>query len=146
MKPDDFETKLHRQRLRPIPGEWRADILAAAARRPDLSSKADAAAMAPWPGPTVRQRLAGWFWPHPMAWAGMGALWVLLLGIHFSLREKPPFVTEAAPPTSAEALVELRQQEKLYAELLGPREPQAAIRHEEAGPQPRSQRAIILAS
>lgn len=107
MNTDDFEQRLARQPLRPVPGEWREGILAAArsaaARMAcgagvspalaDQISPACGAGVPPAPDPGVRPApvprptgpaapwlgwLRDWLWPHPVAWGALGAGWVLI--------------------------------------------------------------------
>lgn len=76
MKPDPFEQQLAQQSLRPIPPEWRHDILTRAVsglepRDSDLA-----------PAVSTRQRLKDWLWPHPVAWAGLAACWLAILTLN----------------------------------------------------------------
>ena len=141
MKPDDFEPRLSRQALRQIPGEWRGEILREGRRAavPEIGD-ADTASL-----PTLNWRtaLANMFWPHPKAWAGLAAVWVLILCMDFSMRDTATVVAEKAAPPSPEAVAELRQQQRMLAELIGARqagdaEPPKFL------PQPRSERVEIL--
>ena len=71
MMRDDFEDFLASQPLRPIPPEWRAEILRAAREA------------APEPGvPWWRALL----WPSPLAWAGVGCAWVLVIAMNLASR------------------------------------------------------------
>lgn len=107
MNTDDFEQRLPRQPLRPVPGEWREDILAAArsaaARMAcgagvppalaDQISPACGAGVPPAPDARVRPApapqptapvapwlgwLRDWLWPHPVAWGALGVGWGLI--------------------------------------------------------------------
>jgi hypothetical protein len=194
-RSDEFEQNLSRQPVKRIPGEWRADILAAA-RGAQMSRHGSAvrqqSAFAilsvnqqldmgkgearPHPGPLPRgegetlpaawrnvalsiqgfyarmvrgnlsQHLSALLWPHPKAWAGLAATWILIAVLNFSTREPSPrLAARAAAPTPA-TLVELRQQHKLYAELLGRMDTQDADRPRLFPPKPRSERTEILAT
>jgi hypothetical protein len=71
MNTDDFEKRLQRQPLRPIPAEWRDEILAAA--RPLERRAVDADPLPVW-------RL---IWARfPVAWGALAAVWMALLAIH----------------------------------------------------------------
>ena len=93
---DQFEQRLRRQPLRPMPPAWREEILAAASeyRRDAVSQPVseDQAAL-----------LAGWrlvFSRLPIAWATLAALWIVLLGLNLMLPS--PIVRVAAQtPQSA---------------------------------------------
>jgi len=149
MKPDEFEQKLARQAMKPIPGEWRAEILAAAAaevaRRPISRESAFAARNPSWFA-TFNQQLSALLWPHPKAWAGLAALWILVFALHFPLRDPAPVLAAQAPPPSPEAVAELRQQQRMLAELIGPAELRVASRQRDLSPKPRSERVGILVS
>ena len=137
---DDFEKQTQRQPLRKIPGEWRAEILAAATRQNSRgASRASFLA-------TLNHQLSTIFWPHPKAWAGLAMIWILILTVNFSMRDKTPVVAEKVTPPSPEAVAELRQQRLLFAELIGSAETQVADRQKLFLPRPRSERAVILAA
>ncbi|MCW5553759.1 MAG: hypothetical protein KIS67_16575 [Verrucomicrobiae bacterium] len=110
---DDFESKLQRQRLRRIPAEWRAEILAAAEaeRRPTKLAGVTLASL-------FKQRLRELFWPAPQAWAGLATLWLVVLVLNFATREAAPDSTSRSAPPSPEMLRLLKQQEQLLAELV----------------------------
>jgi hypothetical protein len=132
MNPDPFEHHLTRQPLRAVPAEWRAEILTRAGdlQSPSLASttvadgdcKSPARASAsspisssPSPAPWWRE----WLWPCPQAWAALAAVWVLLIALNFSTRDR-----SAANTVSAKALPLMpyawREQQKLLAELFPP--------------------------
>jgi hypothetical protein len=107
MKPDLFEQHLSRQPLRPIPPEWRQDILArAAASRPH--NDPDPVTAVP-----ARHRLGDWLWPHPVAWAGLAACWLTILTLD----------RLAAPSTAelAQARAGVPIAEAMFAASRGPR-------------------------
>jgi hypothetical protein len=148
MKPDNFEQKLSRQPLRQIPGEWHEEILAAVAanvnRKQEVSREFTfAATRRSWLS-TLNSQLSTILWPYPQAWAGLAAVWVLILTVDFSLRDKTPAMAEKSAPPSPEVMVELRQQQRLLAELIGPRDTSDADRSKSFVPLPRSERAVIL--
>jgi hypothetical protein len=139
---DNFEQKLQRQPLRQIPGEWREEILTAAesaagARRSALDAR-------PTLLSTLNHQLSIILWPHPASWAGLAAVWILILVVDFSLGDKTPVMAEKSAPPSPEVIVELRQQQRLLAELIGSRDTCDADRSKSFVPQPRSERAEIL--
>ena len=138
MNHDDFEQKLRRQPLRQVPAEWREEILAAAAsyhrspveRRSFLS--------------TLNFQLSTILWPHPVAWAALAAIWILIFTVDFSVRDQAPSVAERYSPPPAEVIVEVRQQQRLLAELMGPRETREADRQKSFLPRPRSELHIEI--
>jgi len=78
-------------------------------------------------------------WPCRRAWAGMAALWLVLLGINRGLSE-PPKAARSAHTASAPALFEaLEEQRRLLAELIPPGNGQPA-EPPRRNPRPRSDR------
>jgi hypothetical protein len=144
MKPDNFEQKLQRQPLRQMPGKWRKEILAAVAadvnRRQEVSREFTFAATGRAFLSTLNAQLSTMLWPHPRAWAGLAAVWVLISAVNFSMRDQSPVRAEKSSPPSPEVIVELRQQQRLLAELIGPRDTSDADRSKSFVPQPRSER------
>jgi hypothetical protein len=142
MKPDDFESRLQRQPLRPVPTDWRAKILAAA-RDAQPACHALRITHHSWLSAFGHQ-LSTIFWPHPKAWAGLAAVWILILGVNFSMRDTAPRVAEKSAPPSPEVIVELKKQQRLFAELVGTYEAPAADRQRVFSPRPRSECGEIL--
>ena len=142
MKPDDFEQKLQRQSLRQIPAEWREEILREAdtvtGSRPSTLDFRPAGFLS-----TLNRQLSTVLWPHPRAWAGLAAVWALILAVDFSLRDPSPTLAEKAAPPSPEAVAELKQQRQMLAELIGAREASDAVAPKFM-PLPHSERVAIL--
>jgi hypothetical protein len=142
---EQFERRLSRQPMRQIPGEWRAEILSTArvAETPRCGVGQRSALSLPTFFSTLNSQLSTIFWPHPKAWAGLAAVWVLIFCVNFSMRDTAPVVAEKSAPPSPEVIVELKQQQRMLAELIGAgqareAEPQKWL------PQPRSERVEIL--
>jgi hypothetical protein len=139
---DKFEQKLQRQPLRQVPTEWREEILtavesAAATRHQSPVTRSS------WLS-TLNHQLSTLLWPHPAAWAGLATIWILILAMDFSVRDKSPVMAEKSAPPSPEVVVELKQQQRMLAELIGPRDEHDADRSKSFVPQPRSERTEIL--
>jgi hypothetical protein len=130
---DDFEQRLSRQPLRQVPAEWREEILDVAATR--QKSRVERHSFLS----TLNSRLSTIFWPHPTAWAGLAAVWIFILAVDFSQRDLSSAVVESHAPPPLEIIVAMRQQQRLLAELLGPRETRDADRQTVFPPKPRSE-------
>jgi hypothetical protein len=142
MNHDDFEQKLQRQPLRPVPAEWREEILAQASRGAKAERRAQKWF---WPSFLV-PRLSTILWPHPAAWAGLAAIWIFVFAVDFSMRDRAPAVEPKFSPPPAEVIVEVRQQQRLLAELIGPRDVREADRSRSLAPRPRSEFVEHLAA
>ena len=130
---ENFEERVSRQALRPVPKEWRGEVLAAArAARPTVAA-------VPWMVKVQRQ-LVGLLWPHPKAWAGLAAVWVCIVMLNFSTRDTAPRGMEKAAAPSPEMVVELKKQQRMFAELVGGYETVEADRPRVFAPRPRSGR------
>ncbi len=142
MNTDDFEQRLQRQPLRQIPAKWRNEILREARRAavPEIGD-ADTASL-----PTLNWRTAllNLLWPHPRAWAGLAAVWVFIFVVNFSMRDKAPVLAGKCSPPSPEMVAELKQQQRMLAELIGACDASDADRSKSLAPPPRSQRVEIL--
>jgi hypothetical protein len=134
---NEFEQKLSRQPLRQVPAEWRKEILAAA--RPDLRHAPRTSFLS-----TINSQLSTLFWPHPKVWAGLAAIWVFIFLLNFSMRDKAPMVAERTAPPSPEVIAELKQQQRMFAELIGSTEARVADRQKMYSPKPHSESAEIL--
>jgi hypothetical protein len=136
---NQFESRLSRQPLRQIPPTWRAEILAAA-RTAQATPHESRVTHHSWLS-TINHQLSTLFWPHPKAWAGLAAAWVLILGLNVSTRDDSGSrVTAKTAPPSPEMMVELRKQQRMFAELVGSREERVADRSKSYAPRPRTQR------
>lgn len=142
MKPDDFEQRLARLPVKEIPGDWRAEILSAA-RAAQPAPHASRITRHGWL-PTLNSQLSAFFWPHPKAWAGLAAVWVCIIALNFSTRDKSAVMAGKISPPSPEIMVELRKQQKFYAELMGANEPRDSDRPKDGTLRPRTQRVEIL--
>ena len=138
----EFEKKLRRQPVKEIPSAWRAEILAAA--RAEQSIHHPSSVIRPGWLSTLNSQLSTLLWPHPRAWAGLAAVWVCILALNFSTRDKSVMVAEKSSPPSPEVIVELRKQQRLFAELMEPREAPVADRAKTDVPHPRSGRTEWL--
>jgi hypothetical protein len=111
MKPDDFESQLQRQTLKPLPAAWRAEILQTAQQAGERPS-------VPAAGWSV------WLWPCPQAWAGLAAVWLAILALNLAAGWNP-FHRAAGEPADRAGLnwLALQEQQRRLAQLLDPPAP-----------------------
>src|SRR6266404_1346443 len=143
MNPDDFEQRLQRQPLRQMPVDWRHEILSAAQGASVQPESLRGAHQVPrWRSilSTLNSQLSTLLWPSPAAWAGLAAIWLLLLIVNASISDKSIAVARALPRPAPERLMAWREQERLLTELLGPREMPVAEKPKPAPLSPRSER------
>ena len=79
-------------------------------------------------------------WPCRQTWAGLAAVWVMLLALQLVSHDAAEGVARKTPPPSPEILMVLRQQRLLLAELVERPVPRTADRPRAAPARPRSQR------
>lgn len=131
----EFEKRLQRQPVKTLPPEWRQEILSAAnAAAMKRCEACEHNARIFWP-----DWLVSLLWPHPKAWAGLAAVWVVILGLQCASRdESSSCVTAKAAPPSPELIAELKKQQRMFAELVGPREETVADRPKANPSRPRT--------
>jgi hypothetical protein len=132
---DPFEQQLQEQELRPLPADWRSQVLHAAAQRSTARSEVL---------PLARLERRSWvqmlFWPCPKAWAGLAIAWLLIVGVNLVERmSKPGSREEFAGAAPVAVYVENRQ---LLTQLLTPTKPNPA--QPAPGRRPRAEMLIIL--
>lgn len=140
-----FEQRLRAQPVKQLPPGWRGEILsavrqAATSRPPAPAPRHNlfSALLAPLAALSRPQRFAG---------AGLAAAWLVIISLNLAARDdtpRPVAQTRVAPVTP-ETLQALRQQRRLYAELMGRPEPREAAQPKTAPPGPRSQRRDEIA-
>lgn len=105
--------------MRPIPAEWRDEILDAARR----AGGRQLSTLNPQPVSWWRELL----WPCPQAWAGLAVAWCLILLLNVASRDATAIATATARGRTAlpskELLMALREQKRLFGELVGPLTP-----------------------
>ena len=134
---DQFEQRLLRQPVKPIPSAWREEILSgahAASPRPStLDPRPDVLS-------AIRHQLSVLLWPHPKAWAGLAAVWLVIFAVNFATADKTTVTAVNMQLASTDMLKGVRHQEQLLAELNDQPESREAERPKVVPPRPRSQR------
>jgi len=150
MNTEDFEKRLAGQPVRQIPGEWREQILSAAGQ----ASLAEHAPRTTHHAPrsasllsTIHHQLSTLLWPHPTAWAGLAAVWLLILGVNLTTQNATTVIAKRASPASPQVFMAFQEQERLLSELIGPRDTPVAEQPKLRLPRPRSERprALLMA-
>ena len=150
MNTEDFEKRLERQPLRQMPGEWRQEILSAA-RQASIPQHAPRTRHHVSPArsllSTLHYQLSTILWPHPTAWVGLAAVWLVILGINLTTRDASTVLAKHAAPVSPQVIMAFQEQERLLAELIGPSEVPVTERPKPIVPRPRSEgrRALVMA-
>src|ERR1017187_4933981 len=143
MNTDDFEKRLQRQPLRQVPGEWREEILSAARRATPAHHASRITHHVPRSRSllsTLHQQLSTILWPHPTAWAGLAAVWLVILGVNLTTQDASTVIAKHASPASPQVFMAFQEQERLLSELIGPRETPVAERPRQAPPRPTRER------
>jgi hypothetical protein len=122
MNDDAFEKKIRGVPIKPIPAGWRDDILrtARAARQPAPGAQerfAPVAGLLCW---------KNWLWPRPAAWAGLGAIWILFLGVALTTSRSGETTGNNSAVTQSQNAATLPEQRELLSQLLDSAPPPAA--------------------
>jgi hypothetical protein len=140
-----FEQRLCRQPMREVPPAWRAEILAAARAAQPVPQVVRAGHRSVLS--TINTQLLTLLWPHPKAWAGLAAVWVVIIALHlFNPGIQTPQVAERSVQLNPQVVAQLKEQRRLFAELAGVADVREADRHRETPNRPRTQRVEILAA
>ncbi len=109
MNFDDFESELRRQPIRPVPAAWKDQVLAAARQAGERPTV---------PRFSVAAVLRDWLWPHPVAWGGLAAAWVLIFGLNLAATGGSPLAAWPAASSFASFGNYWQTQQRLVSELL----------------------------
>src|SRR5436190_5552327 len=110
MNNDDFEKRLRQQPLRTPPTEWRERILDSARASESQPACAQAETQLTW--------WRALLWPSPQAWAGLAAVWVILLVMNRG-GEKKVVMSAGRVPSPVQQIADARRERNhLFAELI----------------------------
>jgi hypothetical protein len=108
----DFENHLGKQPIKPVPADWKNDILREAHRSAPQQVR-DASAFE-----SLRNWLRDLLWPSPAAWGGLAALWAVLLAIgSIPAGENAEMLGSSTPLTPRQVELVKQQKEWLREEL-----------------------------
>jgi hypothetical protein len=117
---DEFEKFLSKQPMRELPSAWRSEILPALPKPK---------AARPW--------WQEWLWPSPVAWAGLAAVWVVIIGLNLAARSPTEQTASQTSVPSVDMVAALANQRRLLADLTSPPVSEPPTR--QAAPGPRSE-------
>lgn len=78
-------------------------------------------------------------WSSRIIWAGLAAVWLLIVAANFSMRDHSHANTAKSVPSS-EIIMAFHQQQQLLSELIGPDDPPVAEAKKSYSPRPASER------
>ena len=140
MKPDDFEKQLQQQPMRAIPGEWRGEILGAAT---SAASKQYEPSKPTSFLSTLNHQLSALLWPCPQAWAGLAAVWLIILAVNVTSTDRTTQIAKSETP-SPEMIMALKEQRRELAQLVGHLDTEPVEPPKTVTPRPRSERRITV--
>jgi hypothetical protein len=79
-----------------------------------------------------------------VAWAGLAAVWLVILGLNHTTRDALPRLAKGSLPAAPQIFMAFQEQERVLAELIGPREASVAEPPRPVLPRPRSERRQTL--
>lgn len=100
---------------------------------------------------TPLMAFCGWWhdmiWPCRRTWAGLAAVWVVILAGNYSLQNHSPSLAAKSPPPPQEMLMSFKDQQKILADLWTDYAvPREAVRREFLAPKPRTESVMVLAT
>jgi hypothetical protein len=82
-------------------------------------------------------------WPSRRIWAGLAAVWILILAANLSMRDQSG-IKIAKSPSSSQMITAFRQQQQILGELIGSDDPPVAEAQKTFSPRPASERRMEL--
>jgi hypothetical protein len=137
---EKFEQQLRKQPFRSMPTEWRSQILSSAGAECKAGRAGVPQESRPQGTPRYLEILRGLLWPHPVAWGALAAVWLLIAGVNWSVRDEgfagAASSTAQVEPQQLRAL--LAEQKRLLTELVDG----TSLPAEPADTRPRSARMV----
>ena len=93
---------------------------------------------------TLNHQLSTVLWPCPQAWAGLAAVWLVILAVNFPPRTRSPIMAQATPPPTPEMIRMVQEQRRLLAQLMEPRDPPPVEPPKPFVPRPRGEIQIRI--
>jgi len=117
-KPRDILLERHRAI------EPKLDAIRQSAVAADCDRRISTDCVREWRSQTAATMILGIIWrelifPCRRTWTALAAVWIALFIFNVSQRDKAELAARKLPPSSPEAILAWRQQEKLLAELIG---------------------------
>jgi hypothetical protein len=116
MNPEDFEQHLSRRPLRPLPAEWRAEILGAAEAAANVVENQTAPLLVRKPFVVTLWREL--FWSCRRVWGGLAAIWVAVVVINTAIDDSPRVSVASTPQQSHDWKLALQAQREMVRQLL----------------------------
>jgi len=138
VNPGDFENQLRCQPLRELPAAWRAEILAAA-KAASNTQHATRNTSTSNPYHRLSAFLSALLWPCPQAWAGLAAVWLVILLVNYSPAETHHTMAQKTVRPSPEVTMALKEQQRLLAKLIEPLDEPLAEPPKPFVPRPRTE-------
>jgi hypothetical protein len=116
---NEFEDILKRTPLRQIPSEWRGKILEAAlGTRAEAQFSAENLNSPPSLFAILKSQISSLLWPSPKAWAGLAAVWLVIIGINIGMGTSRQPVKEASSSQTKVTRMAILERQQEVSRLL----------------------------
>lgn len=114
MNPEDFEQELSRRPLRPLPIDWRAEILAASRSSVPAENRTS---KVPARDPFLVTLWRELFWAGRRVWLGFACIWLFIIVANYANTDTPRAMA-SGPPPSRQQILAIQSQRQLLLQLL----------------------------
>ena len=142
----DFEKKIERQKVRPLPAAWREEIMRTAHESALSGQPSVRESVQPLP---LRVALKLWmelFWPARRIWAGLAVAWVVIVFMNLAGARHLEMASHDFTPPSPAVLMAWREQEWAFVGMSEPAATKEVDHPKTVAPRPRSERGVSVAS